>query len=95
MKGTASGALLRANGIEFREVELLTEDNVRLLAWYTPPQNGVVILVAHGYGDKRMEDFHALFASHGYGVVAWDFALWEKRRDFCSLTLRSFDAKPP
>ena len=62
---TASGELLTANGIEFHEIELTTEDNVKISAWYTPPQNGAVILVAHGYGDKRAEDFHALFASHG------------------------------
>ena len=70
---TASGALLRASGIEFQDVELTTEDNVRLSAWYTPPKNGVVILVAHGYGGARTEHYHALFASHGYGVIAWDF----------------------
>ena len=29
--------------------------------------------MAHGYGDKRPEDFYALFATHGYGVIAWDF----------------------
>jgi fermentation-respiration switch protein FrsA (DUF1100 family) len=70
---TASGALLQANGIEFQEVELITEDHVKLSAWYTPPQNGVVILVAHGYGGARTEHYHALFASHGYGDVSWDF----------------------
>lgn len=70
---TASGELLQAGRIDFREIELITEDEVKLSAWYTPSQNGAVILVAHGYGDKRAEDFHALFASHGYGVVAWDF----------------------
>ena len=69
----ASGELLKANGIEFQDIELVTEDNIKISAWYTPPQNGAVILVAHGYGDKRAEDFYALFASHGYGVVAWDF----------------------
>jgi fermentation-respiration switch protein FrsA (DUF1100 family) len=69
----ASGALLQANGIEYQDVELTTEDHVKLSAWYTPPKNGAVILIAHGYGDKRMEDIYALFASHGYGVVAWDF----------------------
>ncbi|RPJ29076.1 MAG: alpha/beta fold hydrolase [Chloroflexi bacterium] len=85
-RNTASGALLQANGIEFQEIELLTEDNVKLSAWYTPPKNGVVILVAHGYGDKRIETFHALFASHGYGVVAWDFrAHGESEGAFCSL----------
>ena len=72
-RNIASGALLQANGIEYQEIELTTEDGVNLSAWYTPPENGAVILVAHGYGDKRAEDFYALFASHGYGVVAWDF----------------------
>jgi uncharacterized protein len=70
---TSTGELLRANGIDFQDVELVTEDNVRLSAWYTPPKNGAVILVAHGYGASRTEHYHALFASHGYGVVAWDF----------------------
>lgn len=70
---TASGTLLQENEIDFQEVELTTEDDVRLSAWYTPPQNGAVILVAHGYGGARTEHYHALFASHGYGVVSWDF----------------------
>lgn len=72
-RNIASGELLKANGIEFQEIELVTEDHVKLAAWYTPPQNGGVILVAHGYGDKRPEDIYALFAGHGYGVIAWDF----------------------
>lgn len=72
-RNIASGALLQAEAIEYQTIELQTEDGVTLSAWYTPPKNGAVILVAHGYGDKRTEDFHALFASHGYGVVAWDF----------------------
>jgi fermentation-respiration switch protein FrsA (DUF1100 family) len=42
--------------------------------------------VAHGYGDKRAEVFHALFASHGYGVIAWDFrAHGESEGEFSSL----------
>ena len=68
-----SGDLLRENSISYQEIELLTSDGVRLAAWYTPPQNGAVILVAHGYGDRRSEDFYTLFAEHGYGVLAWDF----------------------
>jgi predicted acyl esterase len=67
------GELLRQNGIPYQEVDLLASDGVRLAAWYTPPQNGALILVAHGYGDRRSEDFYSLFASHGYGVLAWDF----------------------
>jgi len=68
-----NGALLRQNGIPFQEIDLLTSDGVRLAAWYTPPQNGALVLVAHGYGDRRSEDFYTFFASHGYGVLAWDF----------------------
>jgi fermentation-respiration switch protein FrsA (DUF1100 family) len=86
LRQTASGELLQANGVEFQEVQLTTEDNVRLSAWYTPPKNGVVILVAHGYGGARTEHYHALFASHGYGVVAWDFRAHGKSAgDFSSL----------
>jgi len=82
----ASGALLKANGIDFKEVELITEDKVRLSAWYTPSKNGAVILVAHGYGAMRPEDFYALFASHGYGVIAWDFRAHGKSEgEFSSL----------
>lgn len=82
----ASGDFLKTNGIEFQEIELITEDNVKISAWYTPPKNGAVILVAHGYGDKRAEDFYALFASHEYGVVAWDFRAHGKSGgDFSSL----------
>jgi uncharacterized protein len=85
---TASGTFLQASGIAFQEVELLTDDNVKLSAWYTPPaaKRGAVILVAHGYGDKRSEDFYELFASHGYGVLAWDFrAHGRSEGDFSSL----------
>lgn len=74
----ASGESLSARGIEFQEVELVTEDNVKLSAWYTPSQNGAVILVAHGFGGTRSEAFYELFASHGYGVVAWDFRVHGK-----------------
>ena len=68
-----SGELLRQNRIPYQAIELLTSDGVRLAAWYTPPQNGSLILVAHGYGARRSEDFYSLFAEHGYGVLAWDF----------------------
>jgi len=86
LRNEASGDLLRENRIEFQEIELITEDNVKLSGWYTPPKNGVIILVAHGYGDKRAEDFHELFASHGYGVVSWDFRAHGKSEgEFSSL----------
>ena len=84
----SSGALLTASGIDFKVVELITDDQFKLSAWYTPPnaKRGAVILVAHGYGDKRPEDFYALFAGHGYGVIAWDFRAHGKSEgEFSSL----------
>ena len=68
-----SGTLLQQHGIAYQEIELLASDGIKLAAWYTPPRNGAVILVAHGYGARRSEDFYNLFAEHGYGVLAWDF----------------------
>lgn len=95
VRNMPSGAFLTAHGIEFQDVELVTEDGVRLSAWYTPAKNGTVILVAHGYGDRRTEDFYELFASHGYGVVAWDFRAHGKSGgDFSSLGYyETLDAK--
>jgi len=81
-----TGDYLREHGVVFQNIDLITEDNVRLSAWYTPPQNGVVILVAHGYGVSRPEEFYEIFASRGYGVVAWDFrAHGASGGDFSSL----------
>ena len=67
------GRLLREQSIPFHEIELVTRDGIQLDAWYTPPENGALILVAHGYGDHRSEEFYALFSNHGFGVLAWDF----------------------
>jgi dipeptidyl aminopeptidase/acylaminoacyl peptidase len=54
-------------------VTLDTADGLTLAAWYTPPANGAIILVGHGYGRARLVDVHSLFARHGYGVLSWDF----------------------
>lgn len=62
-----------AYGINYEDVTLTTSDGVSLAAWYTPPQNGIVILAAHGHAAARLADVHAMFASHGYGVLSWDF----------------------
>jgi len=60
------------HGIYFRDIALSTEDGIDLAAWYTPSQNGAVILVAHGFAGRRSARMHALFAKHGYGVISWD-----------------------
>ncbi len=68
-----SGDSLQAGDIPFEDIELKTADGISLAAWYTPPQNGVTVLLAHGYGGNRPADLYAMFARHGYGVLAWDF----------------------
>src|SRR5947207_12827517 len=54
------GKTLRKYHIPYQYVDLITEDGVRLSAWYTPPKNGAVILLAHGHGEKRPEWGYAL-----------------------------------
>jgi fermentation-respiration switch protein FrsA (DUF1100 family) len=66
------GYTLVEHNIKFQSVDLLTEDGIRLTAWYTPPKNGVVILLAHGYGDNRPEWMYPLLAKKDYGLLAWD-----------------------
>jgi uncharacterized protein len=68
-----TGNSLKENNIEYQDIELITKDGITLSAWYTPPQNNAVILVAHGYNANRPAYMHALFAKYGYGVLTWDF----------------------
>ena len=75
-----------SQGIPYGEITLITSDGLALRAWYTPPQNGVVVLVAHAHNGSRPTDMHSLFARHGYGVVSWDFrAHGESEGEVCSL----------
>ncbi len=73
VRAIPSGSYLKENHIEYQNIELTTKDGVKLSAWYTPPKNGAVILLAHGYNDNRIESLYVMFAENDYGVVAWDF----------------------
>ena len=66
------GNTLRKYKVAYQPVDLVTEDGVRLSAWYTPSKNGAVILLAHGYGDNRPEWVYQMLARKDYGVLAWD-----------------------
>jgi fermentation-respiration switch protein FrsA (DUF1100 family) len=61
------------NGIAFESVMMTTADGLELSAWYTPSENGAVILLAHGYGGARSLEMHRLFVRNGYGALSWDF----------------------
>jgi fermentation-respiration switch protein FrsA (DUF1100 family) len=72
--------------VGYQDITLRTKDGLALGAWYTPSQNGRLILAAHGHAGARSADMHALFARHGYGVVSWDFrAHGESEGDLCTL----------
>jgi len=81
--------------IAFQEVELTTKDGIKLAAWYTPPKNGSVVLVAHGYSGARPNEIYVALANHGYGVLAWDFrAHGQSGGETCSLGYyEQFDAE--
>jgi fermentation-respiration switch protein FrsA (DUF1100 family) len=72
VRNVSTGEWLRENEISYQDAKLTTMDGLVLAAWYTPPQNGSVILVAHGYSSSRPEDMYVMFAKNGYGVLAWD-----------------------
>jgi pimeloyl-ACP methyl ester carboxylesterase len=60
-------------GIAYEPITLTTLDGLELAAWYTPTNNGALILLAHGYGGARSLEMHVLFARNDYGVLSWDF----------------------
>jgi len=81
-----TGDSLVEHKIPYQDIELTTQDGIKLSAWYTPTRNGAVILVAHGYNDNRPEAMYVMFAKHGYGVLAWDFRAHGKSGgETCSL----------
>ena len=74
-----------SQGIPYEEITLTTADGLALRAWYTPPQNNAVVLVAHAHNGARPTNMHSLFARHEYGVVSWDFrAHGESEGEVCS-----------
>jgi fermentation-respiration switch protein FrsA (DUF1100 family) len=68
----SSGSVLMQWNIKYQSVDLLTDDGIHLSAWYTPPRNGAVILVAHSFRDHRPEWVYQMLVRKGYGVLAWD-----------------------
>lgn len=62
---------------EYENVTFTTDDGIRLRGWYIPPEseNGMVILLAHGYAHNRetlLPEAKNL-TDHGYGALLFDF----------------------
>jgi len=58
----------------YEEVQFITSDKLKLKGWYTPPQNGKVIIFVHGLGANRSDllDEAGLAVSKGYGALLFD-----------------------
>jgi fermentation-respiration switch protein FrsA (DUF1100 family) len=56
----------------FSEVDLITEDGVRLGAWYAEPENGAVIILTPGAGQgtSGLGDHAVMLHENGFGVLA-------------------------
>lgn len=58
----------------YEAVSLITEDGVKLAAWYAPPENGaVLILVAGASGTRKsMRSYATMLREHGFGILSLD-----------------------
>ena len=56
------------------EVSFVSEDGLRIAGWYTPPENGALVILLHGYGSNRTAMiWHAeQLTKAGYGVLMYD-----------------------
>lgn len=57
-----------------QEVTFTGGDQLTLAGWYLPPQNGVTLILLHGYGGNRLGMlWHAkILAEAGYGLLLYD-----------------------
>lgn len=60
-----------AYGLDYEDVLITSTDEMHLLGWYIPSQNGAAVIAQHGYKNNRGEMLNeaALLARHGYGVL--------------------------
>lgn len=67
--------LPREEGLRGEHVKFLSQDGLRLAAWYFPSRNGAAVVVCHGLGVNRGEvmDFARFLCRAGYGALLFDF----------------------
>lgn len=58
----------------YENLELKTQDGLRLAAWYVPSQNRAAVIMVHGFKSNRTEMLTRaqMVAKHGYGVLLLD-----------------------
>jgi uncharacterized protein len=63
------------SGQPLPQIAFTTADGLRLSGWYIKPQNGVTIIVQHGWQatSKTMLPIGLMLARHGFGVLMFDF----------------------
>ncbi len=63
-----------AYGLQYEDLRLVTEDNLRLAAWYVPSTSGAAIVMLHGLGGNRGDDLAlaADLSSRGYALLIPD-----------------------
>jgi fermentation-respiration switch protein FrsA (DUF1100 family) len=61
-------------GLPYDTVELTTDDDVRLAAWYLPGSSDAAVVVLHGAGSTRSDALEeaAVLQRNGYGVLLID-----------------------
>lgn len=60
---------------EYETVTLTTPDDIDLVGWVMPSENGAFVILAHGHGGNRdiFLDTAQLLLERGYGVAMFDF----------------------
>lgn len=60
-----------AYGLAYEDVLVSSSDDIELVGWYIPSQNGAAVIAQHGYKSDRGEMLNeaAMLAEHGYGVL--------------------------
>jgi pimeloyl-ACP methyl ester carboxylesterase len=70
----AENAQARASLPGLTDVAFQTRDGLRLVGWFVPPKNGVVMVTHHGLGGNRAAFLQemTILARHGYGALSFD-----------------------
>jgi esterase/lipase len=57
--------------LPFEDVEIKSDDGLKLVGWFVPSQNGAVIIMQHGYKSTRKELLNEaeMMYRHGYGIL--------------------------